>query len=243
MPTGEEARDLILAACDDTYFQKFATPLLMSMDAMPERHHVHLHLLRPSEATVEKAEALRSSFANVRVSYTVDPCQGLHRDNSLGIYYTAARFVLAPLLLDRGIRRLLIIDVDSVMRKSPWPIIDRMPAHTAAGFIFRHEKRRAWQKILAGAVMLTERSESRMLARRFAKSLLVNLARRQQYHLDQIIPHYLIERSNTEARSRIQSLPPEVLSLDYAENAALWTAKGISKHGEQFAIAQGTQGG
>lgn len=238
MPTGEDVADLILAACDDTYFRRFAGSLLSSIKATGDNLALHLHLLRPSVDTVAQAEAMR--LADVRFSFTIDQCESAHPSNSIGLYYTAARFILAPLLLSRGIKRLLIIDVDSVMRKSPWPTIDSMSADAAAGFIFRPEKRRAWQKILAGAVLFT--SDSRILADRLARALLVNLARRQQYHLDQIIPYYLIERSSAAVRTGIKSLPKTLLSLEYAEDAAIWTAKGKDKHSEEFATAQNSFG-
>jgi hypothetical protein len=233
MPTGEDTADLILAACDDKYFQRYAGSLLSSLKATGDNLAIHLHLLRPSMETVAQAEAMRLS--DVRFSFTIDQCDNVHPSNPIGLYYTAARFILAPLLLSRGIKRLLIIDVDSVMRKSPWPIIDGMPADTAAGFIFRPEKRRAWQHILAVAVLFT--AESQPFANRLARALLVNLSRPQQYHIDQIIPHYLIERSGA-MRSRIKSLPRTLLSLEYADDAAIWTAKGKEKHSDEFATAQ-----
>lgn len=241
MPTGEEAKDLILAACDNNYFEKFAVSLLSSISAVPGTHAIHLHLLDPSEETITRAEALRKSYANVRLSYTIDSCTDIHSSNPTGIYYTAARFILAPLLLERGVKRLFIIDVDSVMNKSPWPIIDNMPEDTSAGFVFRPEKRRLWQKILANAVLFEADAVSQLFTKRLARALLMNVSRPQEYYVDQIIPHYLIERSGADTQSRIKSLPTSLMSLEYAEDAAFWTAKGADKHSEQFAIVQRAQ--
>jgi hypothetical protein len=238
MPNGE---DLVLAACDDNYFEKFALSLLSSMNTRPATHAIHLHLLRPSRETVTKAEAFRNSYANVRLSYTIDPCEDAHKSNPNGIYYTAARFILAPLLLEAGVKRLFIIDVDSVMNKSPWPIIDSMPEDTSVGFVFRPEKRRAWQKVLANAVLFESDAVSQLFAKRLARALLMNVSRPQEYYVDQIIPHYLIERSGQSTRSRITSLPAGLNSLEYAEDAAFWTAKGVDKHSEEFAAAQRAQ--
>ncbi|MDW9973877.1 hypothetical protein GOB98_28900 [Sinorhizobium meliloti] len=239
MPTGEQ--DLILAACDDGYFEKFAVSLLSSMSVRPETHSIHLHLLKPSEKTIARAEALRNGYANVRLSYTIDLCEDAHTANPTGIYYTAARFILAPLLLEQGVKRLFIIDVDSVMNKSPWPIIDTMPEDTSAAFVFRPEKRRAWQKILANAVLFKADEVSHLFAERFARALLMNVSRPQEYYVDQVIPFYLIDGGASATRSRIKCLPNTLNSLEYGEDAAFWTAKGVDKHSEQFAAAQSAQ--
>ena len=158
--------------------------------------------------------------------------------NPTGIYYTAARFILAPLLLERGVKRLFIIDVDSVMNKSPWPIIDNMPEDTSVAFVFRSQMRRAWQKILANAVLFEADAVSKVFAGRFARALLMNVSRPQEYYVDQIIPYYLIDRGGSVARCRIKSLPGTLNSLKYGEDAAFWTAKGEDKNSEQFAAAQ-----
>ncbi len=238
MPSGKEVDDLLLVACDDNYFEKFALSLISSMSSRPETHAIHLHLLKPSNETIARAETLRNSYANVRLSFTIDPCADAHESNPTGIYYTAARFILAPLLLERGVKRLFIIDVDSVMNKSPWPIIDNMPEDTSVAFVFRSQMRRAWQKILANAVLFEADAVSKVFAGRFARALLMNVSRPQEYYVDQIIPYYLIDRGGSVARCRIKSLPGTLNSLKYGEDAAFWTAKGEDKNSEQFAAAQ-----
>ncbi|WP_428426528.1 hypothetical protein [Pararhizobium sp.] len=233
MPTGSDTEDLILAACDDVYFGKFANSLINSINLAPNKHSLHFHLLKPSPETLQKVEKLKNSISNVRLTYTYDPCEHVNPKNSIGIYYTAARFILAPLLLEQGIKRILLIDVDAIMRKSPWPIIDTMPEDMSAAFIFRRNMRRPWQQILAGAVLLKGSEQGKLFADRLARSLLVNLSRLQSYHLDQIVPYYLSLRGGS-SRGYIKDIPPNILSLEYSEDAAFWMPKGKGKHEEKF---------
>lgn len=233
MPDPAIAEDVVLVACDDLYFQKFGLSLIASMGTSQDALALHVHLLRPSDATVAQAAALKA--ANPKFSFTTDDCHNRHPANGIEIYYTAARFILAPLLLEAGVKRLLIIDIDSVLNRSPWPIIDMMPAATSVGLVFRHEMRRDWQKVLANAVLYKGDDAGKLFAGRFARALLMNLTHAQEYHIDQIIPYYLVKGSNASLTARIQSLPTTINSLEYAEEAAFWTAKGEDKHSEKFA--------
>ena len=232
-PSGMHGQDIILAACDDKYFDMFAVGLVHSMNTRAETHALHLHFLKPSDATIAKADALRKQFSNVRLTYTTDQCLDAHKANAQKIYYAAARFVVAPFILEAGARRLLIVDVDSVMRTSPWPILSQM-RDTSIGFVFRNSYRE-WQRILAGAVLFEADAEALLFSRRLARALLVNVARKQEYYVDQIVPHYLIQLANRHVRARIKSLPVSIMSLVYAEGAAFWTAKGGDKFSEEFA--------
>jgi hypothetical protein len=229
--------DVILAACDDRYFDLFAVDLIKSVSAVQEMA-IHLHLLDPSPETIERTEILRKEH-RCRLTYTIDNCLDAHNANAKRIYFASARFIVAPLLIDAGAKRLLIIDVDTVMRHSPWPGVDEW--HDASvGLMFRESYRR-WQRILAGCVFLNSDSYSRKFARRFARALLVNVSRRQEYYVDQIVAHYLVQLSDPTLKKRIKALPTAIMSLSYAEEAAFWTAKGGEKFSPTFGLVQAGQ--
>ncbi|MDX3929082.1 MAG: hypothetical protein QHC90_25190 [Shinella sp.] len=236
-PVGEE--DVILAACDDRYFERFALPLIASIAASSGEHALHLHLLKPSEHTVSHAENLRSSFGNVKFTFTVDLCEDAFSGNDIRIYYTAARFILAPAVLAAGVKRLLIIDVDALMQNSPWPIMDSLRPGVTIAFNSRPTEKRAWKKMLAGAVLYVADPVSKRFAGRLSRALLMNVGRPQQYYVDQIIPYYLSRLSERGTRDSIENLPAGLMSLEMDEAAAFWIPKGRDKVSEEFIRAQG----
>ncbi|TCM53557.1 hypothetical protein C8J36_1063 [Rhizobium sp. PP-F2F-G48] len=97
MPPSEAVDDLILVACDDVYFRKFGLSLLSSMQRDGDMPALHIHLLNPSEETIEHAALLRERHK--RLSFTTDDCRDSHPSSNISFYYTAARFILAPILL------------------------------------------------------------------------------------------------------------------------------------------------
>ncbi len=224
-----DGKDVILVACDDVYFDRFAVPLLQSMNQLPETFVTHIHLTRPSSATIDAVTRLGDSLNNIQVSYTTDACNAAFPGNLDYIYYAAGRFLVAPYLLERGARRILAIDVDSTMIKSPWPIIDGLPPEMTVGFVFREDKKNAWQKILANAVLLKNDLSAKTFSNRFARALLVNLGRRQRFCVDQIVPYYLVRLSSSAIRSRIRGLPANIMAVGKTDDAAFWTVKGRAK--------------
>ncbi|TCM53556.1 hypothetical protein C8J36_1062 [Rhizobium sp. PP-F2F-G48] len=77
-----------------------------------------------------------------------------------------------------------------------------------------------------------------LIADRLARALLKNVSRKQKYHIDQIIPFYLLQSDGKKAVEHIYPLPSTISSLDYAEDAAFWTAKGVNKRSEKFQSLQ-----
>ncbi|PSH64889.1 hypothetical protein CU102_20840 [Phyllobacterium brassicacearum] len=224
-----ESSDLILAACNDAYFYTFAIDLIRSMERIESTHSLHLHLLEPSDAVIQKAEELKRKLIWVKLTYTVDQCALAASVNNRAIYYTSARFLLAPSILARGIDRLLIIDVDAVMNFSPWGLFDRTSLKHSGGFIFRPHMNRPTRKVLASAVFFHSSAGSMRLADTLARSLAVTFKSRPRYHIDQILPHYIC----TIATSRFWDfstfdIPAKLMGYSYQADAAFWTTKGKS---------------
>lgn len=74
--TGDFPSDgnVILATCDDNYFQLFATDFIRSIELLGAPQQLHLHLLEPSDAILEEVAQLRATLKHVRLTFTVDPC-------------------------------------------------------------------------------------------------------------------------------------------------------------------------
>ncbi|WP_139198916.1 hypothetical protein [Xaviernesmea oryzae] len=227
-----KGQDVILVACDPAYFRRYALSFIKSLALIGKAFCVHLHLLQPDQTVLDEVDRLRRLYRTIRLSTTIDPLDGLDLPRRLNIYYNAARFVGAPRLLDLGVERLLILDIDTIARSCPWETLDAVTAQAA--FNFRPHKAKPWQKIIANAVYYRNTPLSRDFAGRLARVLLAGLAAGPHYHLDQILPHYLLQIGARSFAAGIASVPADLISLDYAEDASLWTAKGADKASARF---------
>lgn len=229
LPVPADGTDVILAACNDVYFHLFALDLIHSVERLGKKQALHIHLLEPSKEVVHQAEALKRALESVSLTFTIDRCVLADNLPQRPIYYTAARFLLAPLILKQGVKRLLIIDVDAVMNTSPWPLFGANSATASGGFIFRPGTRRPWYKVLASAVFFNDTAGSIRLAEALARSLAATLAFKPKYHIDQILPHYLCSFAprSIPGFSTID-IPEKMMGYDYEVDTAFWTVKGKS---------------
>ncbi|WP_320196311.1 hypothetical protein RMR10_004135 [Agrobacterium rosae] len=234
IPHDIKGKDVILVACDEVYFWDYAISFLRSLSMIEGTFHVHLHLIKPSPDVLAQIEDLRSSLENLAVSFSVDTLMGLDLPKKVNIYYNCSRFIIADHLLDLEVGRLLILDIDTIARTSPWEKLVKMK--TEGAFVFRPHARKSWHKILANAVYYKNSEDVRLFSRRFASSLLSVLARNPHYHIDQIIPHYLLKIGARRFKAVFSAIPGDLMSLGYDPASSLWTAKGGDKYGSKFQL-------
>ncbi len=225
-------QDVILVACDEAYFWRYAVSFIQSLSMIKDRFYVHLHLIRPNRDVLDQIERLRNELPTVILSVSADPLTGLTLPRRVNIYYNSARFVVADQLLDQGVARLLILDVDTIAKTSPWRKIGNLKSEGA--FSFRPHTRKPWHKILANAVYYGNSDAVRRFSRRFSTTLLAVLAKNPSYHIDQIIPHYLLKIGARQFGQVFGDIPADLISLDYNPKASLWTAKGSDKSSSKF---------
>jgi len=238
IPTGSDTSDLILVACNDAYFESYARALVNSAASVGQCLAIHIHLLEPSQKTIEEAQLLQNRHSTIHLTFTVDRCEAANNLRFRNVYYTAARFLLVPSLLQRGVNRVLVIDVDTIMKNSPWPILDRIAEPHDGAFIFRRRQWKPWKKILASAVYYRSSERSLTMASRIANSILTALELSPRYHIDQIIPHYLFRIGGHGLRSMFLNMPHDIMSYRYETSAAFWTTKGPEKRSSQFTQAK-----
>lgn len=234
IPHDIKDKDLILVACDEVYFWDYAVSFLKSLSMVEGTFHVHLHLIRPTADVFSQIENLRSSLGNLAISFSIDMMTGLDLPKKVNIYYNCCRFIVADQLLDLHVGRLLILDVDTIARTSPWEKL--VAIKTDGAFVFRPHARKSWHKILANTVYYKNSADVRVFSRRFASSLLSVLARNPQYHIDQLIPYYLLKIGARRLNRVFGSIPAGMMCLGYNVDASLWTAKGGDKRGSKFQL-------
>jgi hypothetical protein len=117
---------VLVAACDRGYFARFAAALVASVGAVGGV--LHLHVVAPDAATEAAIAELTAAHAFLRVS-----TEAAARDSA---YYACSRFLVAPALLDRYRRKLLLVDVDVVLAQP----LDRVAIALDAGDV-------AWREV------------------------------------------------------------------------------------------------
>lgn len=230
--TGEGG--VVLAACNDLYFDRFARSLLCSIEQQGHAQRVHLHLYEPAPSTLTCLQRLQASFQYAQLSWTVDDVR-LAKDQPYPImYYASARFLVASLILARTGSPVLCIDVDAMAHQPVWPAAAPVLAQGDVGLIFRPTAKLPWRRILASAVGLAATPGSQAYCSGVARALLSLLRYRPRYHLDQIVLHYAAKLARQQGHIRFYDMPLAFSDYEFHDESILWTAKGGRKGAEPF---------
>jgi len=235
------AGGVILAACNDLYYWKFAPTLLLSIERQEYPECVHLHLYKPDTATLDHISRLGEKLRFVRLSWTVDACglaQGMHYPS---IYFTSARFLCAAMLVEHLSAPILCIDVDGIARRPVWPAYRQIANGGDFGLILRPRAHKPWRKVLASATGFNATEPGLRFISSVARSLCVLFQRRPLYHLDQTVLHYASEQDRRHADpGRLFVIPHTMSDYEFGEDAVIWTAKGWkTKNSELYKAAKG----
>ncbi len=128
--TGEA---VIAAACDVHYFDLFAPGFLRSAALVLPEMTLHLHVIGPDAGFAERARAIAAAVPAVTLNLSTEP-EGTWRS---GAYYASNRFLVAPALIERYGRRLVLTDIDVEFTA---PMADLLAATEASDFaVCRHD--------------------------------------------------------------------------------------------------------
>jgi hypothetical protein len=225
---------IILAACNDLYYDKFAKTLLYSLERLQQKQRVHLHLYEPCAATLSHIECLKQAFACAEISYTIDPCL-LAKDQPYQInYYALARFPLVSILLEETGSPVLCVDVDAIAIQPVWQAYESWRTKGDVGLIFRDNVTRPWRRILASAVGFNPTSGGKAYCSTVARALLSLLRRKSRYHLDQIVLHYAAQASRSAGQATFFEMPLHFSDFEFHPDSIIWTAKGRRKAADAF---------
>ena len=218
---------VILAACNDFYYSRFAVTLLLSLERQHAWQAVHLHLYEPSEATLAHIAMLAGALSFVRLTWTIDRCDLAANLKHRTIYYAAGRFLVSALILESQQRPVLCIDVDGVAIRPVWPAYLPYLASGDVGLIFRRAKHKPWRGVLASAVGLNCTEPGRKFSSAVARALVDLLPRGHRFHLDQIVLHYSALRAVKRVREiAFFKMPHGFADHEFHEESVIWTPKG-----------------
>ncbi|MBE7186325.1 MAG: hypothetical protein INR68_18185, partial [Methylobacterium mesophilicum] len=231
-------RGVIVAACNDHYYRDFALTMLRSIERHGQTECLHLHLCDPSPETEAHVRRLAAALTHVRLTWTADDGSLARTLRYPTIYFAAARFLVAPLILASARAPILCLDIDGIAMQPIWQAYESVRGVGDVVLIKRPEEPDPERKILASAVGVEFSEAGQRFADALANATAACLAMRPRYHVDQIVIHYLSERLEQDGSLTTAPMPKSLADFDFGEDAAIWTAKGWHrKNSEAYASA------
>jgi hypothetical protein len=225
---------ILLTACDDLYYVRYARTLLFSLEQQRSRQRMHVHLYAPGPETLADIDRLRLNFRHADVTYTIDSCELARGQPFPVMYYATARFLLASLLLERLRSPVLCLDVDAIVMRPVWDAYEPLQKAGDVGLIFRDHLKQPWRKILASAVGFNDTAGGRAFCSAVARALLSLLAYRPRYHIDQTMLHYASEAASRQEMATFFEIPMKFSDYEFRPESVIWTAKGRRKISPAF---------
>jgi hypothetical protein len=230
---------VILAACDDLYYWRFAITLLLSIEDQGERQQVHLHLCRPSPATLQHIGKLPALLSHVRLTWTVDDCRLAEGLRYRTVYLASARFLIAAVVMREAEVPILCIDVDAIAMRPVWPAYAVAQAAGDAALIQRPTESSVSRRLRAGAVGFNPTPAGRRYVSAVGRSIAAIFAIRPLYHLDQIVLFYLMRTMKHRRELQVVDMPGPLSHFDFSGEAVIWMAKGWAvKNSDEYADAK-----
>lgn len=228
-PDAADARPVVMAACDEGYFDRFGQHLALSSAAQSPDTRLHLHIYAPSPACRTAIDALTTRCEG-RLTVSIE---GLERNpfaTPRSFYYAAGRFAVASRMRKEIAAPILMIDADGLVANSLSAGFERL-AGTEAAFILQPGNDALYRKILASAIYLGTKGEQTVqFFTRLSDGIGLALAQAGQYHVDQIGIHYALEwcRANNWG-PRIADLDLAWSDYEFRPESLIWSTKGARK--------------
>lgn len=223
-----DGQPVLLACCDEVYFQRFAHHLAVSACETNAGLHTHVHIYEPSSRCIEDAAKLQRRLGD-RLTISYEPPGRSPYKKASKFFFTSGRFAVAHRILDRNRVPVMVIDVDGIVRRDLKAEISSL-AEWDVGLILRPYQRRIWRRVLACAVLLNPTPAGRLFSARLAAAVERVLRRTPSFHSDQLLLHYLCEHHRRHGDAlRIADLDERWASHDFDPDSLIWTAKGNAR--------------
>lgn len=235
---------LIYAAADTIYFDRYARPLIVSVETNTPHLGIHLHIYDPTPQQLQWCESRKNltvSWENVNYKFLKKVALRWHNKTDLSnrrqvemqkksqtmspgdflklvhnTYYACARFVRLNQILNTSTTTCLSLDVDGLVRKN-------FNMELPAADIHLYEKPKDGSH-LAGALLFQPHSGSKNFLKAYADQLEKSLLEGNIYwFLDQVVLDQLIPQYHKGL------LPMSYIDWAMRPDSAIWSAKGRRK--------------
>lgn len=228
-PEADSPTPVVLAACDENYFERFGRHLALSGAARSAETRVHLHVYAPSPACLEQVGGLVTRCGGrLTVSHEGPARNPFGRPMSF--YYAAGRFAIASRMRRTIAAPIMMVDADGLVAN---PLAEEFLLLNGieAAFILQPENEALYRRILASAIYLGADSiRTNEFFTRLADGIGLALRNAGHYHVDQIGIHYALEycRANNVG-PRIDDLDLKWSDYFFQPASLIWSTKGARK--------------
>lgn len=225
---------IVLCACDEDYYARFALDFVLSAEATEQRHRLHLHLYAPSARALDHVDRMRRSLVHTDLSYTWEGNEFERYGVDAPIYYTTARYMVMHHLLTASKAPVLCVDIDGLIRR---PLHEAFEQIGSADLTihFRLHRREIWRRVLAAAIGVNPTPSALGFCERMASSIEAVLQQKPVYHIDQTVLYSMYRiRSRLRRNIRWQNLPLSWVDYKFSDDSLIWTAKARRKEDARF---------
>ena len=228
-PDANDVRPVVMAACDEGYFNRFGQHLALSSAAQSPDTRVHLHVYAPS-AECRQAIAVLQERCGGRLTVSIEGLERSPFAEPKSFYYAAGRFAVAARMRKSIAAPILMVDADGLVAA---PLSEGFAelAGMEAGFILQPDNDALYRKILASAIYLgTVGEQTAEFFTRLSDGIGGALAQGGDYHVDQIGIHYALEwcRANSWG-PRVDHLDLKWSDYRFEPGSLIWSTKGARK--------------
>jgi hypothetical protein len=223
-PPRAHAPGIVLACCDALYYRRFAPTLIETAKRNSPNQHVHVHVYEPDAAWQAEARDTAAAHANLTLSWE-DQRRNPFRDAGRNyIYYAAARFAVASRIVELSRSPVLVVDTDGLVVR---PLDEPFASFEGSDIgLIRRRTWKPWQKNLAAALMIQPTQDGLDFISRVADVLHMVLARKPEFHVDQMVIHGV---DRVSSGLRVFPLTKAFADWEYLPDSYIWSAKGDRK--------------
>lgn len=219
---------IVLACCDMGYYRKFARTLIETAKRNSPHQHVHIHVYQPSDAWKSEARKTVDEYPGLTLSWEDARRNPFGDGQKQYIYFAAARFAVAHRIVQQSNSAVLVIDTDGLLVRSLDEPFASFEGHDVG--LIRRRTLKPWQKNLAAALLVQPTPNGLAFIRRVANTLDAVLSRRPEFHVDQMVIHY-VDRAFQLSPRRLRVFPLTKVFADweFLPDSYIWSAKGERK--------------
>ena len=183
-----EASHVLFLACSPDYLERYAGSLLESLSANGGGGALlHLHVVGDDERLLQRLLKVPARYHRLPMTITSESPDLSGMSSSQRItFYTGARFLRVPDLLDEYQRPVITLDIDAIIEGPTQQLIEAAAGGDLA-LMLRMPQRIVWTNVLAGVVVFNPTARAKAYAQLVKGFILTSLAEgRLTWNLDQI---------------------------------------------------------
>ena len=224
-------KNIIYMACNAHYFDAFAKPLILSINATNVKEQLHIHIMDSSLQHTEEANNFCDGMENIDIALSVERPE-LSIDSSVKPreYFHAIRFIRFYNHLKHYKKSLWLMDVDGLFNKPPQRIFQK---HAGNDIVLRARPGRLepWNQFNA-CLVGAHYSETALNYFRYIAKYIYYFFKSGSlpWGIDQLALYATyIQLVRKELAPTIQLLDEEDLDYDHIDSSTLWCSSGTKK--------------